>query len=149
MKGEILHEGVAYERMNSPHFCIMPEATLEITSPHLCIMATEGLETYREPIINIRNTPKEFIISVEMPGVPKNQIEIALTGKLLEIEGKCKGGKRKPDSTYVESASQLFYKWLELPEEVEQKDIRTTQTNGILEITLPKQAPSKTRKITV
>lgn len=143
MKAEILGLGVGYESMSSPHFCIMPQATLEITSPHLCIMASEALEMYREPLMNIKSTGQHFVIDFEMPGVAKDSIKISLAGRLLEVEAKAKASARSGDFTYRETASKLFYKGFELPEDCDGDKIVSNYVEGILEIKIPRRSTVK------
>jgi HSP20 family protein len=147
MKGEILGIGVGNEMMSSPHFCIMPAATLEITSPHLCIMASEAMEMFREPLMNIKASGAHFVIELEMPGVVRDSIQLALSGRTLVVEGKVKATARAAEYTHVESASKLFHKEFDLPEDCDRDKLTSSFADGILEIRIPHRDVTKTFKV--
>ena len=147
MRAEFVDEGISQIRVSSPHFCIMPAAALEITSPHLCIMPAAAVEMYREPLMNIANAAEAFVITVEMPGVSRENVEVILNGRLLEIEGTRKVPKGDTDYTHQETVSRLFYRWLELPDEVDPDRVQVEAANGVVVVSLPKKTASKTVRV--
>lgn len=84
-----------------------------------------------------------FTVEVELPGVPKNEIRVTLSGNVLEISGDKRNNK-------IEGAKLLssgrsfgpFSKRVQLPMDAE-VDLATSSAsyeNGVLVITLPKRA---------
>jgi HSP20 family protein len=144
MKAELLDEGIGHARVSSPHFCVMPDAAPEITSPHLCVMASAALQMYRQSLMNIANTEAAFVLTVEMPGVAKDGVEVTLNGRLVEVEGR-RAAAEEPGCTHRETVSKLFYRWLELPEDVEASKVQTEMADGVLRVVLPKKAASKAK----
>ncbi|MFA4907559.1 MAG: Hsp20/alpha crystallin family protein [archaeon] len=87
----------------------------------------------REPLADLREEPNAVTITAELPGISEKDLELKLGGKKLSIK--------------AESKENSFAKELELPCEVNSKQMTKSFKNGILEIYLPKKIASvKKRK---
>ena len=101
----------------------------------------------REPLTDINETKTEVIVTIEIPGAKKEDIDIHATPSSLEIKAKI---RRAVDTSGVHSTSTLrFQKQLTLPEEVDPKSIKAKYKNGILEVAMKKTAKPKGTKIKV
>lgn len=106
---------------------------------------------YREPYADVQETNKEVIVTAEMPGVNKGDINIRLRDSTLEISAEKKHeaeGKEK-DYYLAERTYRKFYRALSLPAKVLSDKAKATYKNGVLEIRLPKAEPEKKTTIKV
>ncbi len=67
------------------------------------------------------------------------------------IRGEKKAEKEEKDKNYhiTKRSYGSFYRALELPHGVREKDIKASLANGVLKVTLPKPKPANARKIAV
>ncbi len=108
-------------------------------------------EGFREPLVDINETSDEVIVTAELPGVPKENIELNLTDSTLEIKASQKqevafekGGVRKR-----ERRSMNFYRLIELPCGVDGTKVKATFNNGVLEVRMPKLEKAKRHSIKI
>jgi HSP20 family protein len=85
-------------------------------------------------------------VSVELPGVDENEIQIELVNDTLKIKGEKKQQKEEKERNYyrMERSYGSFQRTLSLPEDADQDDIKAVYKNGVMNITIPRKAASKT-----
>jgi HSP20 family protein len=94
---------------------------------------------------DVTDTGQAFKIVVEVPGLPKDAIEIHVKGSSVEIKGEvAQESKENGTEEFVhrERTHVGFYRAVELPEPVLAQDAKAKVVNGILELELPKQHPT-------
>jgi HSP20 family protein len=94
---------------------------------------------------DVTDTGTAFKIVAEVPGLPKDAIEIHVKGTTVEIRGEItqeKNGNAAEAFVHRERTHVGFYRALELPEPVLAQDAKATVVNGVLELQLPKQHPT-------
>lgn len=99
----------------------------------------------RQPILDIRDTGPELVIEAEMPGIPKENIDIQVTESAIEICGEVKTEEKDETKGYVrqERSYSTCYRQVPLPSEVEPAKVDATIKDGILRIRLPKKKPQE------
>jgi HSP20 family protein len=105
------------------------------------------------PSMDITETEKEFVITAELPGLERKDVEISLEDNVLTIRGE-KKSETKPDdknkNVHVSERSYgVFYRVLELPTKVDPSSVQATMSKGVLKITIPKPARPESKKIEV
>jgi len=91
-----------------------------------------------EPLYNIIEKEDEIRISVDMPGVEKEDIKLTLHEDSIVVEGVCK--KVTPSVRRLSGGSSLYYSVkILLPAKVEEESAKARYSNGILEIVLIKK----------
>lgn len=105
------------------------------------------------PSMDISETDKEFVITAELPGLERNDVEISLEDNVLTIRGE-KKMETSPDdknkNVHVSERSYgVFYRVLELPGSVDPATVKATMSKGVLKITIPKPARPESKKIEV
>ena len=93
--------------------------------------AAPNILTERQPLSEVSTTDKEVKVSVELPGVSKEQIKIDANDNQVEI--KTEDPKRK------------YHEVVDLPAEVDIDNVKSTFVNGLLEITFNKKSKTKPR----
>ena len=105
------------------------------------------------PSMDISETDKEFVITAELPGLERKDVEISLEDNVLIIRGE-KKIEASPDdknkNVHVSERSYgVFYRVLELPGKVDPASVQATMSKGVLKITIPKPAQPESKKIEV
>jgi len=96
------------------------------------------------PRVDIRDKGKELCVTADMPGIPKENIEINVTPTSIEISGEAEKNEEEKEGDYTrqERSYQRFYRLLPLPDEVLSDKAEACVNNGVLEVTLPKKTPT-------
>ncbi len=93
---------------------------------------------------DVTDTGKAFKVVAEVPGIPKDRLEIRVRGSTVEIRGESQSANESSDGSWVhrERTYSGFYRTLELPEPVIAGEAKATVKDGLLELELPKQTPT-------
>jgi HSP20 family protein len=102
-------------------------------------------ETWREPFVDIFDRGDKFVITVELPGVRKEDIKLRVTEDTVYIEAQIKREKELEEegAIRIERYYTGYRRVIRLPEEVIPEKAKARYNNGVLEIELPKKAPKK------
>ena len=105
----------------------------------------------RVPMADLEDREKDYLLKVEMPGFKKEDIEIEAQYDAVTITGRVGWKYDNKAQAYIckERACESFYRTVQLPEEINADDVTAKLSEGILELTLPKKAPKKKRKVTI
>lgn len=105
------------------------------------------------PACNIKEKKNRYIVEVEIPGVDPDDVEIAINGNVMTIQGEKKEEVTTEDQDeqmqVIEHRYGSFYRSLTLPDNIQTDNISADNKNGILYITLPKEKESKIRRIKI
>lgn len=106
------------------------------------------------PSVDIFEEGNNVVVKAEVPGMKREDLEIALTEETITISGHKKSEERvhRHDFHRVERSFGSFSRRLRLPAPVLPDKARATFRDGVLEITLPKATSGRTpliRKISV
>jgi HSP20 family protein len=105
--------------------------------------------TYVAPEVNIYETPEGYVLEAEMPGVPKDGIEVTLENNTLTFVGHRKHECVTGHPLYRESRQADFRRVFELDPAVDPEKISAEMRQGVLTLTLPKAERVRPRKITI
>jgi HSP20 family protein len=105
------------------------------------------------PSMEVTETDKELVITAELPGLERKDVDISLEDNVLTIRGE-KKSEASPDdknkNVHVSERSYgVFYRVLELPSGIDPSSVQATMSKGILKITIPKPARAQPKKIEV
>lgn len=92
----------------------------------------------------MKETGKNYLISIDLPGMDKKDISIETAGNRLMISGE-----RKEESDSKESSKRSYREFKQsylLPEDANLDAITAVSVNGVLKITVPKTAVKKVSK---
>ncbi len=95
------------------------------------------------PALNIVETEKEYIVEIAAPGVTKDDFCVTVDKHdqlIITVENRNNNEERDKKGKFLrrEFSYSQFQQTLILPENVNKDDIRATQDNGVLTITIPK-----------
>jgi len=103
--------------------------------------------------IEVRENAREYQVQAELPGVRKDDIQVQIDGNRVSIAAEVKRESAdKPDGERV-LRSERFYGQLArsfaLASEIDDRNAGARFENGILTLTLPKQAAPTARRLTI
>jgi len=103
------------------------------------------------PRVDIKEETDRFVIFADIPGVEPGDIEVHMENGILTIKGERRSEAREQREQYsrVERSHGLFYRRFALPDSANPDEISADGHNGVLEISIPKKAETKPRRITV
>lgn len=116
----------------------------------------DGPEPEWRPPVDIAEYADRFELAVDLPGVDPDQVDVTLEEGVLTLSGKrdalMQGDAAQPAAavrTLVERGHGRFHRRFVLPELVDAERVQASGRNGVLSITIPKQAKALPRKIKI
>ena len=118
---------------------------------------TTGLATYaqgRTPPMDVADIGNHYEMRLEVPGIPKDNIDIQVNQYGIEIKAECKDEKEEKGKNWLrrECSGTSFYRSVELPEELKTDNVDAELKDGVLTVNLPKLEPKpeqKSKKVTI
>jgi HSP20 family protein len=115
---------------------------------------TRQFETARTaflPAVDVHEETERYVVRADLPGVSPDDIEITAEDGVLTLKGERKASAQPAEGSYqrVERLSGNFVRRFTLPEAAQTDAIKATHVNGVLELSIPKQAKPEVRRIKV
>jgi len=107
------------------------------------IFSDKGL--LKMPAVDIQEKDDKYVVHAELPGVKKDEIQVEYRDGLLTIKGekKFEHEEKKKDFHRIERSYGSFHRSFQIPEEINEDEIKGEYKNGVLELTLPMKEPEK------
>ena len=109
---------------------------------------TRASERYAPPPVDIYETPNSLVLLADMPGVPKENLEVRVDQNTLTVQGKAQH-LVKGEPIYREIELTGFFRQFEISEEIATDKINAELKYGVLSLNLPKSEKAKPKKIDV
>jgi HSP20 family molecular chaperone IbpA len=99
--------------------------------------------------IRLSESGESLDVQAEVPGFDEKDLEINVEPRRVTISGKRESGKeeKKGKSVYSEAGCDQILRVVDLPAEVETDKVTATLKNGVLALTMPKVAKSRSIRI--
>jgi len=107
-------------------------------------------ENYVTPLVDIFEMPDEFVLTANMPGISRKNIQVKVDDKSLILFGRI---------DYVESVNKKFilneneignyYRQFNISDTIDETKIEAKYDNGQLVVNLPKHDKAKLRTINI
>jgi HSP20 family protein len=102
------------------------------------------------PAVDLYETASEFVLTAEVPGLPRDQIEINVEESRITIRGERATGQVPCEQYHrVERGHGRFSRAFALPEPIDIEHVSADLKDGILTITIPKTSERGARRIAV
>ncbi len=103
----------------------------------------------RMPSVDICETDDDIVVRAEVPGVPKENLDVSITDRTLTIKGRTSDEQKEEREDYYrrEIRSGEFSRSVLLPGEVDADRAKASLKDGVVELRLPKASGAKRRKI--
>ena len=103
------------------------------------------------PSVDISETEKQFMVSVELPGVKKEDIKVDIEKSHLTISGERKLNKEEEGKNFhrVETQYGKFSRFFYLPDTIDEESIQAKYEDGILNISIDKSEQKLKKQIEI
>jgi len=108
----------------------------------------------KETNVDIQDRGDHYVLTAELPGFDKKDVEVKISDNVLELKGEKKSEKESKDKegNKIQRSSSYIQRYMTLPEEVFSERVSGTMKNGVLELKLPKKEPKamdRSRKVDI
>ena len=113
---------------------------------------TVPAQTYNwAPAVDIHEEEGCYLLSADIPGVERENIEITLEDGVLILKGERAEADGKNEKLYRRKERQYgtFMRKFTLPDTVDMQNISATVKAGVLSVMIPKQAKPQPTRITI
>ena len=102
------------------------------------------------PAVNVYDDGDNYYVRAEIPGMKKESLDITATHEQLVVQGE-RPDNREEDVSYHrrERDHGTFNRSFRLPQRVDPSKVEASYKNGVLEITVPRAAEAKPRKVEI
>lgn len=102
------------------------------------------------PPVDVIEDAAGITLCADLPGVPKDKLNIRLEGDSLTIEGEIMlNTPQDMDSSYAEIKLPRYRRTFSLSRELDSENIAAEFNNGVLKLRIPKAEHAQPRKIEV
>ena len=103
---------------------------------------------FGSPAIDMTESEKSYNISIEVPGVDPEDVDVSVSEGMLKISGEKKEEREETDRDYhySERTYGRFERVIALPQDADPEKISAKVKKGVLRVTLPKDAKAEGRK---
>ena len=103
------------------------------------------------PAIDVEEYVDRFELFVDLPGVAAKDVDITLESGVLTLSGERNVARSSHEllNARRERGTGRFHRRFILPDTVDAERVKATEQNGVIAVTIPKQAKAQPRKITI
>jgi HSP20 family protein len=103
------------------------------------------------PACEIAESGEHYLMSVDLPGMKKEDIKIEMSDNMLTVSGERKreSGDKENKWQRYEKSYGFFKRSFNLPSSVDASKVEARYENGVLELYLPKAEAAKPRHIEI
>jgi HSP20 family protein len=123
---------------------------LRVLQQRLERLSNHHLEAWA-PAIDVYETPSSFVVTAEVPGLRREQVDLAFEDRRLTIRGQ-RSDRAAGDVLHfhqVERGYGSFARTFEFADKIDVEQVSADLADGVLTVTLPKVPPPPARKIQV
>ncbi len=101
------------------------------------------------PAVDIHEDNNAYHISVDLPGVKPEEIEVTAHNNVLSIRGSRKTVNEDKEQKRSERIYGAFLREFSMPENADLDRIEAKSNNGVLDLAVPKTPKAEPKRITV
>ena len=108
-------------------------------------------EAMWSPSLDFSENEKEYVARVEVPGMPRENLDVTVEGRTLTVSGHrdFEREEREEEFYWREREQGRFVRSVQLPTTVDTAKVVATCEDGIMTIRLPKTEPTPKSRITI
>ena len=102
--------------------------------------------------VDVREDDNGYTVQAEMPGVPKDDIQVSIDGAVVSLRAQVQQHDEKKDGEKVLRSERYFgsvARSFQLPMEVDAAKAKARYDNGVLTLALPKKIESKAQRLAI
>ena len=110
-----------------------------------------GVPTEWYPSVDLNETDDAYELQADIPGIPKDDIEVVAVDNTVTIKGERKDEHESTGKGYHRFERQYgsFQRTFEIPGGFESDKVEARYEDGVLHVTLPKREESKPKQLNV
>jgi HSP20 family protein len=114
-------------------------------------MPMTPVESVWVPALDYSETEKAYVCRLEVPGIPKENLDLNLNGQVLTVSGHRDIQREHETEAFYVQERQVgrFVRSIRLPGPVAEAKIEATVNDGVMTITLPKLEVTPKSRITI
>ncbi len=103
------------------------------------------------PVVDVTESPEEFLVTAELPGVAKEEVKVSIKDGVLVIRGERRQEKEEKGKQFhrVERMYGTFMRSFAMPEGVDEAKVMAEHKDGMLMVHLPKSPVVKPKAMEV
>lgn len=103
------------------------------------------------PLADVRETDDAVVVTMDLPGVDKQDVDITITDDELRVVAERKTETEVTEKDYhkQERTYKKFERMVKLPVAVKIEEAKAKLTEGVLEVTLPKEVITSRKRISI
>ena len=103
------------------------------------------------PVVDIEETPEQFVIRADLPGVAQKDVKVHVMGDTLTVRGERRQDCSEQDANWLrcERAHGTFERAFTLGSPVKADQVKASYKDGVLEVRVPKAEEAKLREVEV
>ncbi len=103
------------------------------------------------PAVEVFDKGDRLVVKAEIPGMKEEDIDVSVEDNTLTLRGERKAETEVNEEDYYccERSYGTFFRSMPLPSKVDAEKIEANYEDGVLEVTLPKAAEVKSKKVKV
>jgi len=103
------------------------------------------------PSLDVKESKDELIVTTDLPGMKKDEIELNVENGVLTISGERKSEESIDEDGWdrMERSYGSFKRSVALPRSVDENKVKAEYKDGVLKVTLTKSEISKTKTIKI
>jgi len=104
----------------------------------------------RTPMMDVADLGNKYEMKLEIPGIPKENINIEVSPTSIEISAKHETKEDEKNKNWLrrECCSTSFYRSVEFPDKIKTDTVEAEFKDGVLNLYVPKEEPKPERKAT-
>ena len=107
-------------------------------------------QTAYAPGVNIYEKPTEVLLEIELPGRKREDVSVEVVERVLKISSKDAATDREGyEASYLERRRGAIERSFRLGADLEPEKIQARFENGLLLLSIPKQAAAAARKVEI
>ena len=106
----------------------------------------------RSPALDVAETERAYTVRLDLPGVAKEDVKIAIEGRRVNVEATTVRSDEKKDGErvlYAERSVASYARSFSLPVDVDQAESSARMEHGVLTLELAKRGATKATQLTV
>lgn len=96
-----------------------------------------------QPKMEVEEDEKNYVLSFDVPGVPKDELKIEVVDNVLTISGARRSASANRSESYT------FQRSLSLPTGITADHVQANYEHGVLDIVIPKERVQERRSIAI
>lgn len=103
------------------------------------------------PVVDIEETPEQFVLRVDLPGVAQKDVKVHVMGDTLTIRGERRQESSEKEGNWLrcERTSGTFERSFTLGAPVRADQVKAICRDGVLEVQVPKAEEARLREVEV